>query len=115
MRRDLATLMVAAGTVFACGSATQGASPAITVAVQGVRVVKPPPDGDDMLRAFNAFSGTAVALLASEPQGGLVLFDPDASRIKSFTDDKGKDLKKGPRARPSPRYPKTGSLCPDHN
>jgi hypothetical protein len=74
--------------------ATSGEPPEITVAVQGVRIVKPSPDGDDMLRAFNGPIGTSVALVVSKQEGGLVAFDGDASRVKTFVDDTGKDLTK---------------------
>ena len=77
-----------------CVSASHGAPPEVTVAVQGVRVVKPPPGGDDTLRAFHDVSGTTVALVVMEPGGGLVVFDGDSSRVTSFVDDKGKDLTK---------------------
>ena len=82
--------------VIGCGyvAVANGADPAITVAVQGVRVVAPPPGEDDGLRAFNDNPGTAVALIITDPQKRLVAFDVYASHLKSFVDDKGKDLTK---------------------
>ncbi len=65
-----------------------------TVEVCGVRVVKPPPEGNGELRAFWTEPGTSVALLAVEPNGKLVMFDSDHSRLAAFVDDKGKDLTK---------------------
>ncbi|MGO9115076.1 MAG: hypothetical protein ACLP9L_38180 [Thermoguttaceae bacterium] len=107
-------LIVAVGTIFACHSATRGAPPAVTVEVHGVRVVKPPPGGDEMLRAFNSVSGTAVALVVTEPHGGLVVFDPDASHVKSFVDDSGKDLTKGePGSRTQSEVPESWGFMPD--
>jgi hypothetical protein len=75
-------------------SAEHDAAPTVVVGVQGVRVVKAPPGGDDTLRAFNDVSGTTVGLIITVPQGGLVVFDSDSSRVKSFMDNKGKDLTK---------------------
>lgn len=60
----------------------------------GLRVVPKPYEGNDMMRAFNAFEGTSLAILVHQPSGGLISFDSDASKIESFTDDKGKDLLK---------------------
>ena len=94
MKRIVAASIAIIASNFGCHSVTQGAPPAVTVAVQGVRVAKPPPEGDEMLRAFNTFPGTTVALAVTEPRGGLVVFDIDASRVKSLVDDKGKDLTK---------------------
>ena len=97
MKAILAALIGAAFIAIVAanfGSASHGASPAVTVAVHGVRVIKPPPGGDDTLRAFHDDAGTKVALLVTEPDGGLVLFNGDDSRVKSFVDDLGKDLTK---------------------
>ena len=94
MKRIVAVLIGIVATNCGCGSTAQSASPAITVAAQGVRIAKPPPGGDDALRAFNYFPGTTVALIVTDPEGGLVVFDSDTSRLKSFVDDKGKDLAK---------------------
>jgi len=111
MRRATTLHGIAAGligilaTAWAGAAAEQGPASAVTVAVQGVRVIKPPPGGDDTLLAFSDFSGTAVVLLVTDPRGGLVVFDGDSSRVQSFVDDKGKDLTKpepgtDPDARP---------------
>jgi hypothetical protein len=75
-------------------SARTGDASPVTVAVQGVCVVKPAPGGDDRLLAFRSVAGTTVALLVTDPQKGLVVFDSNSSRVKSFVDNKGKDLTK---------------------
>jgi hypothetical protein len=94
MKRIVAALIGIVATSWGGGSVAQSASPTITVAAQGVRIISPPPGGDDALRAFNYWPGTTVALVVSAPEGGLVVFDDGASRLKSFGDDKGKDLTK---------------------
>jgi hypothetical protein len=75
--------------------------------VQGVRIVKPPPGGDDdSPRVLNGVPGTSVALIATAPAGGLVAFDEGASRVESFVDDKGKDLtKRAPGEKAIPGVP----------
>jgi hypothetical protein len=62
------------------------------VEVGGVRVVAPPPDGNNDLRAFNWSPGVTVSLVLIAPQGSIVSVDRNASKIDSFTDDKGTDL-----------------------
>jgi hypothetical protein len=106
MKTIMAALIAIVATSCGCGSPAHGAPPTITVTAQGVRVVKPPPGGDDTLRAFNDVSGTTVALLVTEPGGGLVVFDGDSSRVRSFVDDKGKDVtRREPRTKAGIRVP----------
>jgi hypothetical protein len=58
----------------------------------GLRIVAPPYQGEDELRAFNQFAGTSLALLLHRPAGGLIAFDEDASKLAVFADDKGQSL-----------------------
>jgi hypothetical protein len=92
---SLVRLVCVAATVGASQSAfaEDGGSKA-TVTAYGLRVVPKPFEGNDMMRAFNAFEGTSLAILVHQPSGGLISFDSEASKIESFTDDKGKDLLK---------------------
>lgn len=94
MRRIAVALIGIVAAGCGGGSAAHGASPRLIVAVQGVRVIKPPPGEDDTLRAFHDVSGTSVALVVTDPGGGLVVFDGDSSRVTSCVDDQGKDLTK---------------------
>ena len=66
----------------------------LAVTAQGLRIVKPAPEGQDDLRAFSWTTGTTIALLVSAPKGGLIAFDDDASELKLFLDDKRSDLLK---------------------
>ncbi|MCY3023220.1 MAG: hypothetical protein NTW87_29945 [Planctomycetota bacterium] len=95
MRAQLFATLLALAGLNTWGIAAGESGPAgATVEAQGLRIVKPSPGGNDKLRAFNWFSGTTLALLVTVPQGGLVSFDRDASKVTSFADDKGKDLTK---------------------
>lgn len=60
--------------------------------VVGVLVVAPGKDLAATLRPFGYRRGTRVALLVRMGAGTIVHFDPRASRIDSFSDDKGSDL-----------------------
>jgi len=69
----------------------------LKVAVCGLRLVAPAVSQDESVRAFNWSlaewsAGTAVALLLTAPQGGLVRFDSASSTLTRFSDDKGTDL-----------------------
>jgi hypothetical protein len=67
----------------------------ITIEAHGLRIGKPVPGyNDDELTFDRMPPGTSVGLLIKVPQGGLVVFDCDSSKLKSFIDDKGKDLTK---------------------
>lgn len=69
------------------------AGEAVTIEAIGMIVAGKGYGGDmDGVRAFNEEPGTRVALLARAPAGGLLDFDEDASKLKVFTDDKGKTL-----------------------
>jgi hypothetical protein len=56
-----------------------------------VRIDKPIPGASGMGRA-GTYSGTSLAFWLAYPQGRIIGFDPKASRVESFTDDKGIDL-----------------------
>lgn len=90
MKRIAVALIGIAAVGYPFGSTAWGEPPKMSVAVHGLRIGKPSPDEDDM--AFPFYSGTTVVLLVTEPGGGLVAFDSELSRVKSFVDDKGKDL-----------------------
>lgn len=62
------------------------------VEVAGLRVVAPAPANKDELRAFNWTAGVTIALLVTSPQGKIIDFAWDESKITSFVDDKGTDL-----------------------
>jgi len=89
----LITAALAAPTAHAQDEDTEG-----SVAVAGLRVVVPPPDDQQELRAFNWFPGTTVALRFDYPDGGLIEIDPDASALDHFTDDQGTNLLEGGEA-----------------
>lgn len=65
-----------------------------TVGVCGVRVIgvgfKDGKDSEQL--AFNSERGTAVAILVKLPSGGLIALDEAASKLATFTDDKGGSL-----------------------
>lgn len=75
-----------------------GSSYADDVSVEGIRIV-----GDGYgetqfgaeLRAFNWSPGTSIALMVSRPEGGLIDFDDDNSKITSVVDDTGNRLDRG--------------------
>lgn len=92
--RFLITAMVLAGIIHVQTAMAQTAPVAATLEVQGLRIVKPAPGGNDRLRAFNWSPGITMALLVRAPQGGLIAVDRDASKVTSVVDDKGKDLSK---------------------
>ena len=79
----------------------------------GLRVVPKAYDGNDMMRAFNAFEGTSVAILVHQPNGGLITFDSENSKIESFTDDKGKDLLKSTGDFGMPAIPMSPDISED--
>jgi hypothetical protein len=95
----------------------------ITIESHGLRIGKPAPGYDDTELTFDRMpSGTSVGLLIKVPQGGLVVFDSDSSKLKSFIDDKGKDLTKSdikkteigldlPPFEAMPHISKDGKLC----
>lgn len=64
----------------------------LEVEARGLRVVGEAYGGDQSMRPFNYFSGTTVVLLATRPSGGLIRVDEEASRIKTFVDERGKNL-----------------------
>src|SRR5258705_314302 len=60
--------------------------------VAGLRVVAPSGEGKDKMGAFNRSPGVTVALLLTAPEGNIVSVNQEASKLISFTDDKGTDL-----------------------
>ena len=74
----------------------EAAGPNARVEARGVRVVGPA-YGDEMggLRAFNWSQGVSLAVLVEMPEGGLIAFDDDKSKLVALTDDKGASLLKG--------------------
>lgn len=74
-------------------AADQDAKPAALPKAElwSVRIDKPIPGSSGMGRA-GSYSGTSLAFWIAYPQGRIVGFDPKASRVESFTDDKGTDL-----------------------
>lgn len=80
-------LLVASSIVF--GEDTKANT---KVNVAGLRVVAPAYEDNDEMRAFNWSPGTCVSLLVVQPQGGLIGFDADASKLDEMTDDKGNSL-----------------------
>jgi hypothetical protein len=71
----------------------------VNVEVRGLRVVGEA-YGDSMqgLRAFNWSKGTSLALLAVFPEGGIISFDSEASKLERFGDDKGTNLLEEPKS-----------------
>jgi hypothetical protein len=59
--------------------------------LMSVRIDKPIPGTSGMGRA-GTYSGTSLAFWVTYAQGRIIGFDPKASRVESFTDDKGIDL-----------------------
>jgi len=84
---------VAAALVLAVGLAR--AQPP-QVEVRGVRVVGKGYGKEMSLRPFNWTPGTALSLLVVVPDGGLIGFDSDGSKLTALKDDKGTDLMKAP-------------------
>jgi len=68
------------------------------VEVRGVRVVGEGYGGEMSLRPFNWTKGTTLSLLVIVPDGGLIGFDSDGSKLTALKDDKGTDLMKAPPA-----------------
>ena len=92
--RLIPVMMMAIGVLTSAFAADDGKQQDTRVEANGLRIVKPAPGGNDKMRAFNWNAGTALALLINRPQGGIVEFEKDSSKVLSFTDDKGKDLSK---------------------
>lgn len=64
------------------------------VEVAGLAVVRTalPADGDPGYKPFRLDRGTRLGLLFRRPEGDLVCFDDQVSRIASFADDRGTNL-----------------------
>ncbi len=74
-----------------------------TVEAAGLRIVQPPYNDEQQMRAFNQHPGTHLAVLVKVPRGGLIDVDDGASELAAFTDDRGTDLLAGDR-----RFGRTG-------
>lgn len=61
------------------------------ISVRGLRLVGKPYKGEDSMRPFNWFAGTAMAVQVDVPAGGLIELDR-ASDLSAMTDDKGTNL-----------------------
>ncbi len=96
MKADiLATLAIFVGISSWGIAADNNSQSDITVDAHGLRIGKQVPGHNDDELTFDRMpSGTSVGLLIKVPQGGLVVFDSNSSKLKSFIDDKGKDLTK---------------------
>jgi hypothetical protein len=70
------------------------AAAAPTTKVCGLRVVAPGyGEETEGVRAFNQFPGTTLALLVTLPDGGLIDFVREESKLEKFVDDTGVDLR----------------------
>jgi hypothetical protein len=65
-----------------------------TVTVEGIRIVTKGYAGQEDLRAFSLLEGATITLMVFMPEGGIVDFKRDDSKLESVTDDKGTDLTK---------------------
>lgn len=94
MRLTIVVWMALIGTVGWAVPSNKNNPSGVKVEVHGVRIIKPAPVGNDQLRAFHWEAGTAVGLLFTVPEGGLLKIDSKASKVTKFVDDKGTDLTK---------------------
>ena len=104
--RCFALAAAAASILLATAGATAVAGVqdrAVTVEAAGLRIVQPPYNDEQQMRAFNQHPGTHLAVLIQVPQGGLIDIDDGASELAAFTDDRGTDLLAGDR-----RFGRTG-------
>ncbi len=83
--------VIATGLALIANVAT-GAPAQTQVAIKGLRIVAEPYNADSSMRPFNWFDGTTLVLQITHPDGGLIVFDHDASRLDRFVDDRGTDL-----------------------
>lgn len=82
-------LAVAVLTVGICCQAGQ----TISVEARGISVAGPGyGDFMDGVQPFHNNGGTRVALMLLAPDGGLLSFNENASKVSTFQDDKGKNL-----------------------
>ncbi len=82
--------LVIAVLPMSCFASSQG-----KIEVKGVRIVSDGYGGTGMgsLQPFNSFTGTSVSCQAILPQGGIIKFDKDNSRLDKFVDNVGTNLK----------------------
>ena len=97
--------------ICAAGISAQKSGPQISVA--GLRIV-----GNGLganaseLRAFNERPGTTIVLGIQAPRGsGIVEIDDDASRVDTFSDDKGRNLLEEARFGSFPKVSEDGSAA----
>jgi hypothetical protein len=82
--------IVSAAAVAIAALAVMAASAAEKTEVKpcGLRVVAEAYEGESEMRPFYQDNGTTVVLEVVRPEGGLIAFDENASKLVSFTDDK---------------------------
>jgi len=89
---DMKQILFVGALVSLLGAAF-GAEIEPTFEVRGLRVVgKPYREEEPQTRPFNWSEGTTVVVLVTLPKGGIIAFDPKASKVETFTDDKGTNL-----------------------
>lgn len=75
-------------TPFICFASSKG-----KIEVKGVKIISDGYGTDiDGLKPFNQFKGTSIACLVTLPNGGIIKFDQDNSRINEFIDNLGTNL-----------------------
>ena len=90
--RRIASALVLTSIVLITSSLCFAAEGGITISVEGVRVVSKGYTGQKDMRAFSWSEGTTVTLMVFAPEGGIVDFKKDDSKLESMTDDKGNNL-----------------------
>lgn len=74
-------------------TSVQAADAAPSFEVRGLRIVGEAYGEQDMqTRPFNWSKGTTVVVLVTLPRGGIIAFDPTASKVETFVDDKGSNM-----------------------
>ena len=64
------------------------------IEIKGIRIVSEPYSKDEHnLRPFNWSKGTSLSLFVHVPSGNIIAFDKDSSKLDSFVDSNGNDLK----------------------
>ena len=64
------------------------------ISVEGLRVVTKGYEGQENFRSFMWNEGSTISLMLYMPDGGIVGFEPEKSKIEYVKDDKGNDLMK---------------------
>jgi hypothetical protein len=92
--KRIALILVVASFVAIAAPLSYAAEEKPAVTVEGIRIVTKGYTGQEDLRSFMWTEGTTVSLMLFMPEGGIVEFKKDASKLESITDDKGTDLTK---------------------